>query len=441
MVKFILFFLSLSFLIVLHEFGHYITARWFKARVDKFYLFFDFLFPFSNILKFSLFKKKVGNTEYGIGWFPFGGYVDIAGMMADPEKPQEEPKPDEFRAKKPYQRLIILAGGITVNFLLGIIIYSMMCWAWGEEYIRTADTKYGITVDSVFMQYGFRDGDKILSVDNNSIEKISQVPAAVLIDKAHSVQVERDGQKVDIDLAEGFDKAVLKAEPVISIEPNYPFVIDSILPGKPAEKAGFMVGDSLVALNGDTTLYFPQFFRQFQRSKNKLVTLTVVRNGEMKDIPVTLNADGQMGVVPKAPENYLTITKVEYGFFESWGAGWNKTIYQLGKYVKQLRFLFSKEGASKVGGFGSIASIFPAEWDWQAFWATTAMLSIILAFMNLLPIPVLDGGYILFVLYEMITRKKVSDKVMQKALTVGMYLVLALLVLANANDIYRFVIK
>lgn len=441
MVKFTLFFLSLSLLIILHEFGHFITARWFKARVDKFYLFFDFLFPFGNIMKFSLFKKKVGGTEYGIGWFPFGGYVDIAGMMADADKPNEEPKPDEFRGKKPYQRLIILAGGITVNFLLAIVIYSMIYFAWGEEYIPTSEARYGITVDTMLTNVGLHDGDKILSVDNKPVERFNSIPQLIFIDQAKSIQVERNGMKENIPLPD-LDKSLLKSEDAkFLIEPRFPFVIDSLLPEKPAVAAGFKVNDSLISLNGDSLRYFRQFFKEFQRLKGKKVTIGFYRNGQWMEVPVTLNEEGQMGVVPREMTAFLTTKTVEYGFFESWAMGWNRTLEKLGSYIKQMRLIFSKEGVTKVGGFASIASVFPEGWDWRGFWEITAMISVILAFMNLLPIPVLDGGYILFVLWEMITGKKISDKFMQRALTIGMYLVLGLLVLANGNDIYRFLIK
>ena len=442
MVKFTLFFLSLSLLIILHEFGHYITARWFKARVDKFYLFFDFLFPFGGLLKFSLFKKKVKGTEYGIGWFPFGGYVDIAGMMADPEKPHEEPKPDEFRGKKPWQRLIILAGGIIVNFLLGIIIYSMSYWAWGEQYLPTSEAKFGVAVDSVLVDAGLRDGDKILSVDNKPVEKLSLVVLTIAIDKAKTVQVERNGIKVDIDLPEGTDEKIVAADAKYMLEPQIPFVIDSLTGDGPAKAAGFQKGDSLVAVNGDSLRFYRQFTQQFQRFKSQAIDVGVVtKSGEYKTINVTLTEDGLLGVFGKSEKKFLTYRTEEYGFFAAWGRGWTQTIDVLAKYVKQMRLLFTKAGASKVGGFASIASTFPSEWDWQAFWGITAFISIVLAFMNLLPIPVLDGGYILFVLWEMVTGKKVSDKFMQKALTIGMYLVLGLLILANGNDIYRFVIK
>ena len=441
MVKFTLFFLSLSFLIVLHEFGHYITARWFKARVDKFYLFFDFLFPFSNLLKFSIFKKKVGGTEYGLGWFPFGGYVDIAGMMADPDKPDEKPAPDEFRAKKPYQRLIILAGGITVNFLLGIIIYSLMYFAWGDNYVKPSDAKYGVVVDSLLTEAGMSDGDIIVSIDGEVAERMDRVGIQIILDEARTVEVLRNGQHVTVNIPEGYDDKFVAADAKYAVEARTPFVIDSVITDSAAYKAGIQPGDSLVTLNQDTLSYHQQFVKSLQHFKNKEVTIGLYRDTQWVEVKLTPNAMGQMGVYAVAPEKFLTITHKDYGFFESWGVGWNRTIEQLGNYVKQLRFLFSKAGASKVGGFYSIASVFPSEWDWQAFWSITAMLSIILAFMNLLPIPVLDGGYILFVLWEMITGKKVGDKFMSKALTIGMYLVLGLLILANGNDIYRAIFK
>lgn len=442
MIKFTLFFLSLSFLIILHEFGHYITARWFKARVDKFYLFFDFLFPFGNLLKFSLFKKKIKGTEYGIGWFPFGGYVDIAGMMADPEKPEEEPKPDEFRAKKPWQRLIILAGGITVNFLLGIIIYSMIAFAWGDEYLPTTEARYGITVDSLLTTAGLHDGDKILSVDGEPVERFSGLTKEILLDKAKTIEVERNGAKETVQLPAHMDSLLLASENAkFYIEPRYPFVLDSVVKGTGADSAGLQPNDSLISLNGDTLIYFTQFYKEFQTMKGKSVMVGFYRNNQWMELPVKLNGEGQMGVKARKMEEFLKVTKIEYGFFESWAVGWDRTTTQLGNYLKQMRLVFSKQGVTKIGGFASIASVFPEEWDWKGFWSITAMLSIILAFMNLLPIPVLDGGYILFVLWEMVTGKKVSDKFMNKALTIGMYLVLGLLILANGNDIYRFLIK
>lgn len=434
--------MSLSFLIILHEFGHYITARWFKMRVDKFYLFFDFLFPFGNIMKFSIFKKKVGKTEYGLGWFPFGGYVDIAGMMADPEKPDEAPQPDEFRAKKPWKRLIVLAGGVTVNFLLAIIIYSMIYFAWGEEYLPTSEARYGITVDSLLNEAGLHDGDKIISIENQPVERFSSIPQLIILDQAKSIQVERNGVIENINLPD-LDSGVLATseKAKLFIEARFPFVLDSVLPDLPGFKAGFKKNDSLVTLNGDTLVYYQQFVKELQHLKSQPVKVGLYRDGQWMEIPVTINEEARIGVVPYPMTRYLTTIKLEYGFFESWGLGFNRTVDKLASYIKQMRLVFSRQGVTKIGGFASIASVFPEGWDWRGFWEITAMLSVILAFMNLLPIPVLDGGYILFVLWEMVTGKKVSDKFMNKALAVGMYLVLGLLILANGNDIYRYLIK
>lgn len=438
MVQFTLFFLSLSLLIILHEFGHFIAARAFKTKVNKFYLFFDFLFPFSNLLKFSLFKKKIGDTEYGLGWFPFGGYVDIEGMGAEAdEKPDHVPAPHEFRAKKPWQRLIILAGGVTVNYLLAIVIYSMMIFTWGETTLPGKNVPNGMAVDSLAMKYGFRDGDKILALDGKPVENALAISGDIILDDVRKVDVDRNGQKLTITLPEDFDEQFIGEGRRSLFDPFIPFVIDSVIGGEPAGMAGIRADDSLVSVDGDTLQYFQQFARYFERSKEKTVKVGVERDGQLMTFDVKVNKDGKIGAYPMPMGRYLKFETVESGFFASWGAGLAHTNGQLVKYVKQMRFLFTKEGASKIGGFGTIGSLYPTGWDWQAFWSITAMLSVILAFMNMLPIPVLDGGYILFVLWEMVTGKKVSDKFMQRALQIGMYIVLALLIFANGNDIIR----
>lgn len=319
----------------------------------------------------------------------------------------------------------------------------MMMWAWGEEYIPTSEAKYGVAVDSLFIRAGLQDGDKILSLDNVPVENVNTVGVEILIEKPKTVQVERNGAKVNVVLPDSMDKMLMKVadQAKFLILPQHPFVLDTLIPDFPASKAGLMKGDSLVTLNGDTLVFFEQFVRQFQRYKSQKVDIGFYRGDSLQHVTVALNEEGKMGVGDKSVLNYLKTKKIEYGFFESWGKGWSLTIDQLSKYIKQMRLIFSREGVTKVGGFASIASVFPSEWNWAKFWEITAMLSVILAFMNLLPIPVLDGGYILFVLWEMITGKKVSDKFMNRALTIGMYLVLGLLILANGNDIYRFLIK
>lgn len=437
MIKFTLFFISLSLLIVLHEFGHYIAARMFKTKVNKFYLFFDFLFPFSNVLKFTLFKKKLGDTEYGIGWFPFGGYVDIDGMMGDPDdKLGKAPEPHEFRAKKPWQRLIILAGGITVNFLLAIVIFSFVSWSYGESYLPAKNAKFGIYVDPIGEKIGLRNGDKVVSLDNVPVTDLHKAAVAILLDKPKSIQVERNGEKKSLLIPEGFDLQVVDKE-VMLFDAGFPFVIDSVVPETGAALAGFKKGDRLVSLESDSILFFQQFSRLFKENKGKTVSVGFVRNGKLDSANVIVKEDGSIGAYYQPQYTYFDISKQEFGFIESWGQGWNRTISVLGNYVKQFRLIFSKVGASKMGGFASIGKMYPSSWDWEAFWTTTAVISVILAFMNLLPIPVLDGGYILFILWEMITGKKVGDKFMQRALTIGMYFVLALLIFSNGNDIVR----
>lgn len=437
MIKFTLFFISLSLLIVLHEFGHYIAARMFKTKVNKFYLFFDFLFPFSNVLKFTLFKKKLGDTEYGIGWFPFGGYVDIDGMMGDPDdKLGKAPEPHEFRAKKPWQRLIILAGGITVNFLLAIVIFSFVSWCYGESYLPAKNAKFGIYVDPIGEKIGLRNGDKVVSLDNVPVTDLHKAAVAILLDKPKSIQVERNGEKKRLLIPEGFDLQVVDKE-VMLFDAGFPFVIDSVVPETGAALAGFKKGDRLVSLESDSILFFQQFSRLFKENKGKTVSVGFVRNGKLDSANVIVKEDGSIGAYYQPQYTYFDISKQEFGFIESWGQGWNRTISVLGNYVKQFRLIFSKVGASKMGGFASIGKMYPSSWDWEAFWTTTAVISVILAFMNLLPIPVLDGGYILFILWEMITGKKVGDKFMQRSLTIGMYFVLALLIFSNGNDIVR----
>lgn len=437
MIKFTLFFISLSLLIVLHEFGHYIAARMFKTKVNKFYLFFDFLFPFSNVLKFTLFKKKLGDTEYGIGWFPFGGYVDIDGMMGDPDdKLGKAPEPHEFRAKKPWQRLIILAGGITVNFLLAIVIFSFVSWSYGESYLPAKNAKFGIYVDPIGEKIGLKNGDKVVSLDNIPVTDLHKAAVAILLDKPKSIQVERNGEKKSLLIPEGFDLQVVDKE-VMLFDAGFPFVIDSVVPETGAALAGFKKGDRLVSLESDSILFFQQFSRLFKENKGKTVSVGFVRNGKLDSVNLIVKEDGSIGAYYQPQYTYFDISKQEFGFIESWGQGWNRTISVLGNYVKQFRLIFSKVGASKMGGFASIGKMYPSSWDWEAFWTTTAVISVILAFMNLLPIPVLDGGYILFILWEMITGKKVGDKFMQRALTIGMYFVLALLIFSNGNDIVR----
>ncbi|MFN8714578.1 MAG: RIP metalloprotease RseP [Bacteroidota bacterium] len=438
MVKFTLFFLSLSLLIILHEFGHYITARWFKTRVDKFYLFFDFLFPFGNLLKFSLFKKKIGDTTYGLGWFPFGGYVDIAGMAAEPgSDPDTPPAPDEFRGKKPWQRLIILAGGVTVNAILAVIIYAVMSFVWGESYVPADKIKNGIACDSLALSIGLRDGDMITALDGKPVKSFRAIQKDILLEDVKVIDVMRDGQKVSITLTDSLPTQMIENGGQM-FDIRRPFIIDSVIAESGAGKAGLMKKDSVFAVNGDTIQWFHEISKVLSKVKDKDVEIAFYRNGEAKTAKVHIDKEGRMGVFAKVdvPE-----VKIEYGFGAAIVRGFTRTGESFSNYVKQLPLLFTKAGAKQVGGFASMGSIFPSSWDWQSFWSITALLSCILAFMNLLPIPVLDGGYILFVLWEMVTGRKPGEKFMRIAMNVGTFMVLALLIFANGNDLWKFVIK
>ena len=358
-------------------------------------------------------------------------------MMGDPDdKLGKAPEPHEFRAKKPWQRLIILAGGITVNFLLAIVIFSFVSWSYGESYLPAKNAKFGIYVDPIGEKIGLRNGDKVVSLDNVPVTDLHKAAVAILLDKPKSIQVERNGEKKSLLIPEGFDLQVVDKEAML-FDAGFPFVIDSVAPETGAALAGFKKGDRLVSLESDSILFFQQFSRLFKENKGKTVSVGFVRNGKLDSANVIVKEDGSIGAYYQPQYTYFDISKQEFGFIESWGQGWNRTISVLGNYVKQFRLIFSKVGASKMGGFASIGKMYPSSWDWEAFWTTTAVISVILAFMNLLPIPVLDGGYILFILWEMITGKKVGDKFMQRALTIGMYFVLALLIFSNGNDIVR----
>ncbi|MEO5644781.1 MAG: RIP metalloprotease RseP [Bacteroidia bacterium] len=434
MIKFTLFFLSLSLLIILHEFGHYIAARMFKTKVNKFYLFFDFLFPFAGILNFSLFKKKIGDTEYGLGWFPFGGYVDIDGMMGDPDdKTDKAPEPHEFRAKKPYQRLIILAGGILVNFFLAVIIFSMVAWKWGVTTLPAKNLTYGIYVDEIGESIGLKNGDKVISVGGKPVDDMRKARGTLLLDQP-SLKVERDGKIIDVNFSKETALKYIDKE-ALPFEAGVPFIVDSLETDMGATLAGLKKGDSIFSVNGKQIQFYQQGVTEIKRNQGKKIDIVFKRNGIIDTVNVQVSTEGRIGIGPKDPE-FKTNTQT-FGFFGAWKQGWEMTTGTLGNYVKQFSLLFTKVGVSKLGGFASIGKMYPSDWDWESFWSTTALISVILAFMNLLPIPVLDGGYILFILWEMITGKKVSDKFMQKALTIGMYFVLALLIFSNGNDILR----
>jgi len=432
--------LSLSILVTLHELGHFIPARLFGTRVKKFYLFFDFLFPLPNVLNFSLWKIKRGETEYGIGWFPMGGYVQIDGMVdesMDTEALKEEPKPWEFRSKPAWQRLIIMVGGVVVNLILGFLIYSMVLFAWGDERLPIQNMKYGVMVDSTMMEYGFQNGDKLIQVGDGDIKYFSEIGMEVLINGQNKFTIERDGQIQDIVLPEDANLALVDKGVKQMFAPLFPFAVLEVMKGSNASAAGMQDNDVIISVAGEPT---PDAYTGIDKIKshaNETIDLLVMRGDE----EVTLTADvtdaGTIGFRLKGMFDLIETETYEYGFFESIPAGFVKTGEKLGNYISSMSLLLTKEGASQIGGFGAIGGMFSPTWDWHSFWSLTAFLSLILAFMNILPIPALDGGHVMFLLYEIISGRKPGDKFMEATQTVGMVILLALLVFANGNDLVK----
>lgn len=452
MIRLLYLFLGLSILITLHELGHFITARWFKTRVEKFYLFFDFLFPFPNLLNFSLFKKQVGETEYGLGWFPFGGYVKIAGMIdesMDENYKNTPPQPWEFRSKPAWQRLIIMLGGIIVNLLLGFFIYAMLLWANGEQYIPMENAKYGFAMDSVAKSIGLQSGDKLIGYDGTHKFKDASVSVVkdLLLDNARTLQIERNGQKMDIEIPESVYADIIQSEgKIMFTRLALPNEIDTVLPGSALQGVA-QKGDKLIFINNEKIEFFPEITMTLLRYLGSEVTIGLLRGTDTIShkitLPSTLPEDGILKLGAKSAESYFEIKKVEYSFFSSLPAGVKKSFEILGDYVKQFRIIFSPrlKGYKQIGGFAAISKLYPNQWDWTAFWASTALLSLILAFMNVLPIPALDGGHALFTIWEMITGKAPGDKFLERAQMVGMVLVFTLLIYANGNDLVRWITK
>lgn len=424
--------LSLSILVILHEFGHFAFARLFKTRVEKFYLFFN---PW-----FELFKFKKGETEYGIGWLPLGGYVKISGMIdesMDKEAMKLPPQPYEFRSKPAWQRLLIMIGGVLVNFILALVIYSMILFTWGEEYITANNVKYGYDYHPLAEEIGFADGDKIIEVGNQVIDNYKDIVPALLIDNPEKVVVLRDNERLEIPIPADFHKKVIAAEVKNLLTIRVPFVVDTMIAGMPGAEAGLKKGDRIMGINGISTPFFTEFNAEKNKYASQTVDLEILRNNETLILPVSLQTDAVLGIYNQGLDHHFDISRTEYSFFASIPAGINLGVEKLSFYVKQMKLVFTKEGASQIGGFGAIGGLFPKSWDWQIFWNMTAFLSIILAFMNILPIPALDGGHVAFLLYELITRRKPGEKFLEYAQITGMVILLTLLVYANGNDIYR----
>lgn len=425
--------LSLSILIIVHEFGHFFFARLFKTRVEKFYLFFN---PW-----FSLFKKKVGETEYGIGWIPLGGYVKISGMIdesMDKEQMKLPAQPYEFRSKKAWQRLLIMLGGIIFNIILAFFIYSMVLYTWGEKYLPNSEVTYGIMTDSLGKSIGLNNGDKIISLDNKPIDDFRRITADIVLENVKTIQILRNDSIIQINLPSDFISKLIKNKTFIEV--RIPFIVYDFTENSTGKKAGIKKGDKIIAINGIKTEFFDEVRDQLINLKNQQAVVTLLRNNDTVKVTAQISKEGKLGIFPVYDlEKFFKLKEIHYGFFESFPAGFKKTFSMLDSYIKQFKLLFLPETKAyeSLGGFISIGSFFPAQWDWLSFWTMTAFLSVILAFMNFLPIPALDGGHVLFLLYEIITRRKPSDKFLEYAQITGMAILLALLIFANGNDIIK----
>ncbi len=430
--------LSLAILIMLHEAGHYIAARAFKIKVEKFYLFFD---PW-----FSLLKKKIGDTEFGIGWLPLGGYVKISGMIdesMDKEQMAQPPKDYEFRSKPAWQRLIVMIAGVAVNVILGFFIYMMVVGFWGDNVISNSTLKYGIAVNDNFkdLNTGIQDGDLITAVDGEKVEDANLVNLQIFLRGARTLEVQKpSGEKETVVLDKDVDDWMWKNSAVMAFSPRVPAIVDSVFQNRDVYKEGegLRKGDSIVSLNGVPTPFFNNFKDELakQEGDSAAVTVGYYRNGAYAEINTYADANNTIGFSLSNPK-WLKPTHREYSFSESIVKGFDKALWTMHDYAAQLPLIFTSRGAKSVGGFGAIGSLFPSAWDWQTFWVNTAFISLILAIMNILPIPALDGGHIIFLLYEMVTGKEAPQKVLEYAQIVGFILLIGLFLYANGNDVYR----
>ena len=429
-VKAIQLLLSLSFLIVLHELGHFIPAKLFKTRVEKFFLFFD--------VKFALFSKKIGDTVYGIGWLPLGGYVKISGMIdesMDKEQMALPPQPWEFRSKPAWQRLIIMLGGVTVNIIVGFVIYMGILHFYGQDITTNEQLPNGFAVHESFKEYGFQDGDKILSVNGAAFENVTAINKHLFLRDVNTIEVlHNTGEKQTIEMPQQigtlmFENDVLRpftqrVAPILGVIGDQSF---------PAAAAGFKIDDTILEVNGTPIVFWHEFQNLVKENGQKENVFLISRDGAQLTLKATPNEAGQIGLLP-----YGTSIRKEYTLAESITGGVGYGMDVLKDYITQFKYVFTQKGASQVGGFGAIGGLFPDTWDWVSFWQTTALISIILAFMNILPIPALDGGHVMFLLYEMVSGRKPNDKFMEYAQMVGFFLLIALVLFANGNDIYRY---
>ncbi|MDD3737842.1 MAG: RIP metalloprotease RseP [Lentimicrobiaceae bacterium] len=425
--------LSLSILVLVHEFGHFIAAKIFKVRVEKFYIFFN---PW-----FTPFKRLVGETEYGIGWLPLGGYVKLSGMIdesLDTDQMKSEPKSYEFRTKPAWQRFIIMVAGVIMNIILAIVIYIVAMWVWGEQYLHNSEVKYGISVDSIGYEMGLRNGDKIISVDNIIYEDFYEIPAAIILENAETIQVERDGKNENIVIPDGYISKIIKSKSGSFITPRIPFIIGGFTEVSAARDAGMQVGDKIISIDGKP-VYFDEFREEVKNYKSATTPITLVRDSDTLTLMVNISDEGMIGAAVQSPLSIFNITNKDYSLIEAIPAGTKKTFTVVNDYFKQLKLIFSPEvkAYESVGGFITIGKIFPDTWNWRAFWSLTAFLSVVLAILNILPIPGLDGGHALFALFEIVTGRRPGDRFLINAQVVGMIILFALIIFANGNDIVQ----
>lgn len=429
---------SLSLLVICHEFGHFIFAKIFKTKVEKFYLFFD---PW-----FSLFKIKRGETEYGIGWLPLGGYVKIAGMIdesMDTEQMKKDPEPWEFRSKPAWQRLIIMLAGVIVNVLLAMLIYAMVAFTWGSSYLPTDNLKYGIGVDSVGYELGLRNGDQVKLVNGEKVDDYNKIVISLLLNDPHSITVNRDGKDTTLTFGDDDIAKILGNEQSSIISPRFPFVVAGFPEGieSAAKSAGFQEGDSIILANGMPCAFFQEVREFLSDNREKEATFAVMRGSDTVSISLTIPSDGKLMVITKGPMDYLETSTIEYGFFESFPVGISRGVDKTVEYCKQFKLIFNPDTKAykSVGSFITMTKIFPSYWDWQVFWNITALFSIMLAVVNVIPIPGLDGGHALFTLVEIITGKAPSEKFLERAQMIGMIFLILLMAFAIGNDFIRHV--
>jgi len=429
------FILSFSILVVLHELGHFLPAKWFGCRVDKFYLFFD---PW-----FSLFKKKKGDTEYGLGWIPFGGYVKIAGMIdesMDKEQMKKPAEPWEFRSKPAWQRLIIMVGGVVVNILLAIVIFIGITWYWGDEQLPVKNLKYGVHVDSLGKSIGLKDGDNVIAMDGKVIENFGSIESELVLTEAKKLTVVREGQTIDLAIPSSFMQNIIQQKKFSGmLVPQYPVIVDSISNTAVFNSGKLEKGDTLIALNGKSFNYYHEFDQLKKSAANTVAQLTAIRGKDTLQIKALVNDKGAIGFFQVSPLTILGTEHIKYDLIASIPIGFTRCWETLSRYVTGLKQLFTgKVNASdSLGSVISIGNTFPGVWDWERFWTLTGIFSIVLAFMNILPIPALDGGHALFTLYEMVSGRKPGDKFMEYAQMAGMILLMGLMAYALGLDFWR----